>query len=208
MLLPIGANDPKIQKSTAKRQTLVDFLYYGICTGQREMGPIGYSPLPINLVNAGFEQINKLKAADPGVDVTRRDSSTCNNPTFIAGHPERNYLAEIAPFPPECDHRGQGPCTGANGAGGGTGGAGAGGPGAAGAAGGAQVDPDTGRLVPGADAGGASAGPGGSVADADLATRSSGMTAVLAPLAILELLAVLVLPVVLNQRFRRRADRS
>jgi phosphate transport system substrate-binding protein len=51
--------------TTAKRQTLADFLYYSICQGQKEMGPIGYSPLPINLVQAGFEQIAKLKTADP-----------------------------------------------------------------------------------------------------------------------------------------------
>ena len=51
--------------TTAKRQTLADFLYYSICQGQAEIGPIGYSPLPINLVQAGFDQIAKLKTADP-----------------------------------------------------------------------------------------------------------------------------------------------
>ena len=71
--------------STAQRQTLADFLYYSICQGQAEIGPIGYSPLPINLVQDGFGQIAKLKKADPAVDLTNRDVSTCNNPTFIAG---------------------------------------------------------------------------------------------------------------------------
>ncbi len=108
MILPTGADDSKM--TTAKRQTLADFLYYSICDGQKEMGPIGYSPLPINLVQAGFDQIGKLKQADPGVDLTQRDVSTCNNPTFIAGQPDRNYLAEIAPQPPPCDGSGQGPC--------------------------------------------------------------------------------------------------
>jgi len=113
-IIPTGADDSKM--TTAKRQTIADFLYYSICDGQKEMGPIGYSPLPINLVQAGFEQTNKLKAADPGVDLTQRDVSTCNNPTFIAGQPSRNYLAEIAPQPPDCDKQGQGPCLDPNGA--------------------------------------------------------------------------------------------
>ena len=62
--------DPKM--TTAKRQTLADFLYYSVCEGQKEMGPIGYSPLPINLVQASFSQINTLKEADPKVDLTER----------------------------------------------------------------------------------------------------------------------------------------
>ena len=109
MLEPTAPDDSKM--TTAKRQTLADFLYYSICDGQKEMGPIGYSPLPINLVQAGFQQIGKLHQADPGVDLTQRDVSTCRNPTFIAGQPNRNYLAEIAPTPPPCDQSGQGPCT-------------------------------------------------------------------------------------------------
>ncbi len=51
--------------TTAKRQTLADFMYYSLCAGQTKAGPYGYSPLPLNLVQAGFEQIAKLKAADP-----------------------------------------------------------------------------------------------------------------------------------------------
>jgi phosphate ABC transporter phosphate-binding protein len=111
MIIPTGKADPRM--STAKRQTLVDYLYYSVCQGQQEMGPIGYSPLPINLVQASFDQTNKLKLADPAVDITSRDVSTCHNPTFVAGQPTRNYLAEIAPQPPACDKVGAGPCTGA-----------------------------------------------------------------------------------------------
>jgi ABC-type phosphate transport system substrate-binding protein len=112
-IIPTGANDSTM--TTAKRQTLADFLYYSICQGQREIGPIGYSSLPVNLVQAGFTQINKLQVADSGVDLTKRDVSTCNNPTFIAGHPEQNYLAQVAPQPSACDQTGAGPCTGAEG---------------------------------------------------------------------------------------------
>lgn len=108
MIIPTASDDPRM--TTAKRQTLVDYLYYSICEGQKEIGPIGYSPLPVNLAQASFEQINKLKQADPNVDLTKRDISTCGNPTFIAGQPTRNYLAEIAPQPAACDKQGAGPC--------------------------------------------------------------------------------------------------
>lgn len=109
MIIPTAAKDSRM--TTAKRQTLADYLYYSICEGQKEMGPIGYSPLPINLAQASFDQIQKLKEADPGVDLTKRDISTCGNPTFVAGQPQRNYLAEIAPQPDPCDKAGAGPCS-------------------------------------------------------------------------------------------------
>jgi len=116
MIIPTGSSAPaETRMTTAKRQTLADFLYYSICQGQAEMGPIGYSPLPINLVEASFAQTNLLKAADPGVDLTARDVTTCHNPTFVAGQPTRNYLAEIAPQPASCDRVGAGPCTGKEG---------------------------------------------------------------------------------------------
>ncbi len=108
MVIPTGAADKRM--TTSKRQTLADYLNYSICTGQREIGPIGYSPLPINLVQAGFDQIAKLKAADPNVDISQSAVAACNNPTFVAGQPTRNYLAEIAPNPPDCDKVGAGPC--------------------------------------------------------------------------------------------------
>ena len=108
MLIPTAAND--VRMTTPKRQTLADYLYYSICQGQGEMGQIGYSPLPVNLVQASFSQTAKLKQADPNVDLSKRDVTTCNNPTFVKGNPKRNYLAEIAPQPLPCDKAGAGPC--------------------------------------------------------------------------------------------------
>jgi phosphate ABC transporter phosphate-binding protein len=109
MILPTASNDARM--TTAKRQTLADYLYYSICQGQKEMGPIGYSPLPVNLVEAGFAQIAKLHTADKGVNLTNENVTSCDNPTFVAGNPTENYLAKIAPVPPSCDKQGQGPCT-------------------------------------------------------------------------------------------------
>lgn len=108
MIIPTASNDSRMV--TSKRQTLADYLYYSICDGQKEVGPIGYSPLPINLAQASFDQIAKLKQADPNVDLTKRTIDTCGNPTFVAGQPNRNYLAEIAPKPPACDNVKAGPC--------------------------------------------------------------------------------------------------
>ncbi len=114
MVIPTGTNDQDSRLSTAKRQTIGDFLFYSLCEGQREMGPLGYSPLPINLVQSGFDQVGKLKTADAGVNLDQRDVSQCNNPTFVAGDPNRNYLAEIAPQPQACDQDGVGPCGSSN----------------------------------------------------------------------------------------------
>ena len=112
MIEPTGAYpSPETNITTAKRQSIADFEYYSICQGQREIGPIGYSPLPVNLVEAGFGQIAKLKAADPNINVAQRNILTCGNPTFVQGHPDANYLAQIAPMPQSCDKTGVGPCT-------------------------------------------------------------------------------------------------
>lgn len=113
-IIPTAADDSRM--TTAKRQTIADFLYYSICQGQAEIGPVGYSSLPVNLVQAGFQQIAKLKTADAGVDLTKRDVRTCHNPTFIPGKPNQNYLAKIAPQPPACDKLGAGPCAAGAGA--------------------------------------------------------------------------------------------
>jgi ABC-type phosphate transport system substrate-binding protein len=98
--------------NTAKRQALGNFDTFSLCQGQSQMAPIGYSPLPINLVEASFKQVQLLHNADPRVDVSSVDVSRCNNPTFVAGNPNENYLAKIAPYPPACAKAGQGPCPG------------------------------------------------------------------------------------------------
>ena len=108
MIIPTGAQDQRM--STAKRQTLGDFMYYSLCEGQAKAGPYGYSPLPLNLVQAGFTQLAKLKEADPAVDIENRDATKCNNPTFVAGNLKQNKLAQIAPQPAACDEEGEGPC--------------------------------------------------------------------------------------------------
>ena len=100
-----------------KRQTLADFLSYSLCTGQRMAGPYGYSPLPLNLVKAGFGQLEKLgpKAqggAVAGVSVKNPSANlaSCNNPTFVKGDLSANHLAQIAPMPLACQKATNAPC--------------------------------------------------------------------------------------------------
>lgn len=78
-IVPTGADDPRMQ--TRQRQALVDFYAYAVCAGQREVGSIGYAPLPENLVRAGFAQLAKLHDADPAVDLRALDIAECLNPT-------------------------------------------------------------------------------------------------------------------------------
>ncbi|HEY4938217.1 MAG TPA: putative Ig domain-containing protein, partial [Actinomycetota bacterium] len=107
-IIPTAPDDARM--NTAKRQTLADYLSYSLCRGQYETGPIGYSPLPYNLVQGAFQQIDRLKQADPNVDLTGDGITTCDNPTFVPGDPSSNRLLQTAPQPAPCDQAGQGPC--------------------------------------------------------------------------------------------------
>jgi hypothetical protein len=226
MIIPTGAGDKRM--TTAKRQTIADYLFYSICTGQKEMGPIGYSPLPVNLVSAGFQQLALLKSADSGVNLTNRAVSACNNPTFIAGQPNRNYLAEIAPAPRACDKAGAGPCTtqassgqnnpptpgtksgstptpGAT-TGSGTTPTGGASPGTSAAPSG-SVDPATGQVVGGANNASGDGASGSSdvyIEPVDIAAASSSSVATIGGVAILVLGLVLVCPPLLATYLSRR----
>jgi hypothetical protein len=98
--------------TAAKGQTLGDYVTYSLCEGQQQAEVLGYSPLPVNLVKAGLEQVKKI----PGVTAKNVNVAKCNNPTFSADG--TNTLAKNAPMPPAADKKGY---TGTDtGAGGGT----------------------------------------------------------------------------------------
>jgi phosphate transport system substrate-binding protein len=115
-IMPTSRTDPRMAvpagQFPAKWQALADFLSYSICAGQEYIGPIGYSALPVNLVQAGFDQIKKIKAAAPQVQISQLNILNCHNPTFVFGNPYANHLALVAPYPPQCDKSGYGPCVG------------------------------------------------------------------------------------------------
>ncbi len=89
--IPTTASGPA-SMNTGKRETLAYFLTFALCEGQRTMGALGYSPLPLKLVQAGFAQIAKLGTADPSADLTGDNITNCSNPTFNA-----DTLAETPP---------------------------------------------------------------------------------------------------------------
>ncbi|MER6533653.1 substrate-binding domain-containing protein [Streptomyces sp900105755] len=179
MILPL-----KVQGTftKAKGKTLGAFSYYFMCQGQQQAPKLGYSPLPINLVQAGFDQIRRI----PGVQAQNINIKNCNNPTFTATG--QNRLAQTAPYPAACDKKGAAPCTtgtggtktssgnsggGTSGGSGSTGGSGTTGTDSGGTSGGSSaqpsVDPDTGQTISpdGTKAGGSATGgtaTGGTVA--------------------------------------------
>ncbi len=104
MIVPTSQAD--VRMNEAKGRTLGDFAYYFLCEGQQQAPALGYSPLPLNLVQAGFDQVKRI----PWSDTTDKNPSTCNNPTFDSANPESNLLAETAPQPEACDQEGAGPC--------------------------------------------------------------------------------------------------
>jgi phosphate transport system substrate-binding protein len=89
-----------------KGKTLSIFASYMICEGQQSAKDLGYSPLPMNLVQAGSDVIAKIPGTAGAVDFNK-----CNNPTFKPGDsPSNNQLAQSAPNPPDCDKQGPTQC--------------------------------------------------------------------------------------------------
>jgi phosphate ABC transporter phosphate-binding protein len=91
--------------SSSKGKTLAAFTYFAMCQGQQEMGSIGYSPMPVNLVQDSFNQIRKI----PGAVVQNINVQSCNNPTFTPSG--ANLLAIQDPLPPACDKQGPTQCS-------------------------------------------------------------------------------------------------
>jgi len=220
MILPIKEQGTFTK---VKGRTLGAFSYYFMCQGQQQAETLHYSPLPINLVKAGLEQIRRI----PGVVAKNIDIKKCNNPTFSASG--RNKLAETAPYPKACDKQGSAPCsTGSGGAkgggssgGGSTGGTTTGGTTTGGTTGGTggtggttpSVDPDTGQTVAadGSTSGGTTSGTGttGTVALAQPVTVAGssgwGGAQTLMLLAGIAVLALVLLPSFVSRLLARRS---
>ncbi|MFJ8582580.1 phosphate ABC transporter substrate-binding protein PstS [Micromonospora sp. NPDC093277] len=224
MILPTSLDGRLTEE---KGRSLSLFGQYFLCQGQQKAGPLGYSPLPLNLVKAGFEQLQRV----PGAVRSSLRPEGCQNPTFDAANPNSNRLARIAPQPPGCDRDGQGPCSGGgagNGGGGNGGGANGGGSGgrngdlAAGQPGGTvspgasvgpgpttpgedvRIDPITGEVLGDAEgAGDGATGGGGGSGVVELAA-SQGSIQALSVLVVVQLGLVLLLPVLVARAVRRR----
>ena len=102
MILP---TEVRGQFTAEKGKTLAAFSYYAMCQGQQSSASLGYSPMPINLVQATFDQIKKI----PGAVVQNINIQSCNNPTFSPDG--TNLLADQDPMPPACDKKGPIQCS-------------------------------------------------------------------------------------------------
>jgi hypothetical protein len=91
--------------STGKGTTLAAFGQYALCQGQNQVDALGYSALPINLVQAGFDQLKKIPGSDkvPNINI-----KGCPNPTFSPDG--SNLLAKNDPYPLACDKKGPSQC--------------------------------------------------------------------------------------------------
>lgn len=108
MIMPTDLTAPT---TTDKGFTLGSFGSYLLCQGQQQLDALGYAALPINLVEAGFAQLQKV----PGNQVpatTAAQIQGCHNPTFATDG--TNTLANTAPMPLACDHQGTTQCTAAS----------------------------------------------------------------------------------------------
>jgi ABC-type phosphate transport system substrate-binding protein len=105
LILPTDTTPPM---TTAKGYTLGAFGSYLLCEGQVPLDTLGYSSLPINLVEAGFQQLQKI----PGNQVPSKTAAQiqgCHNPTFSTNG--TNTLADTDPYPPACDKQGSKQCS-------------------------------------------------------------------------------------------------
>lgn len=64
-----------------KGKAVSEFVYYFACAGQKKAAPLGYSPLPVNLVKAAFEAIVTVPGAGKPPVIS---PSTCPNP-YVTG---------------------------------------------------------------------------------------------------------------------------
>ncbi|HJT04912.1 MAG TPA: substrate-binding domain-containing protein [Pseudonocardiaceae bacterium] len=80
-------------------RTLSELAYYAVCDGQQRADALGYSPLPINLVQAAADQINQIPGATGKIKGT--DLSNCHNPALSPDGTDQ--LIKDVPQPQPCD---------------------------------------------------------------------------------------------------------
>src|SRR3954467_12556624 len=111
MIIPTSTDPPF---NTDKGKTLSTFINYFLCQGQQKADILGYSPLPKNLVLAGFDQVRRIPGA-----VAPPPIESCDNPALD--------ILNSAPQPDPCTKLGATQCgatAATNGAGESTGGKG------------------------------------------------------------------------------------
>jgi phosphate ABC transporter phosphate-binding protein len=103
----IVPTDTTLGFSTAKGFSLGAFATYALCQGQQQVNNLGYAALPINLVEDGYAQLQKVPGA--ALPTSSAFLQGCNNPTISSG---ADNLASTVPMPAACDQQGATQCTG------------------------------------------------------------------------------------------------
>ena len=102
LIVPRSPAPPPIFASPAgKGATLSTYINFLLCAGQQQMAQLGYSPLPLNLVQGGLAQANQVPGHVAGPNP--KTLAGCNNPTFTNGV---LTLLKTAPQPSPCDKLG------------------------------------------------------------------------------------------------------
>ena len=94
--------------TTDKGYTLGAFGQFLLCVGQSQVDALGYSALPINLVEDAFTQLQKIPGNAVPAQTQLPRSPQCNNPTFSTNG--TNTLAVNDPQPLACDKQGTTQC--------------------------------------------------------------------------------------------------
>jgi ABC-type phosphate transport system substrate-binding protein len=102
LIVPRAGTHEPTNFTPAKGKTLSTFVDYFLCAGQKEVAALGYSPLPLNLVQGGLLQNSKIPGAVAGPNPTTL--AGCANPTFTNG---KLTLLITAPQPSPCDKVGE-----------------------------------------------------------------------------------------------------
>jgi ABC-type phosphate transport system substrate-binding protein len=93
----VGAKQPPIFNDNVGR-SLSTYIDFYLCQGQQQAAALGYSPLPINLVQGAFLQVDKIPGTIGAPNIN--SYGACNNPTFTKGG--QNILLKDAPYPTKC----------------------------------------------------------------------------------------------------------
>jgi len=82
--------------TSAKGRSLSTYINFFLCAGQKEVAALGYSPLPLNLVEGGLLQNSHIPGHAP---IPNLSNGSCANPTFTNGV---LTLLKTAPEPSPC----------------------------------------------------------------------------------------------------------
>ncbi len=102
LIVPRDSGKEPPRFSDAKGVTLSTFANYMLCAGQQDLAQLGYSPLPLNLVQGGLLQTDHIPGHVTGPNL--KTLQGCDNPTFTNGV---LTLLKNAPQPSPCAKEGE-----------------------------------------------------------------------------------------------------